>query len=173
MYLTDIMRYVIPAAAVVAAIIAGLFALIGNLGDRSNAKLAAEISRKNAELNASLEAAKQLATNRQEWINGLREDMSYFMALATEKDNKNFDRLKVIQTRLRIELRLNPKDIDYERLRSSMAAVVKSTRDLPEDDNGMGAYIEVCQKILKREWDVLKGELQSIGQTNSETDSLW
>jgi hypothetical protein len=164
----DIMRNVVPAAGIVAAIIAGLFALIGHLGDRSNAKLAAEISRKNAELNAALEAAKQLASNRQEWINGLREDMSSFMALATERDHETFDRSKVIQTGLRIELRMNPEDRDYQILRSSMSAVVKSTDGMTEKDDGMGTYIETCQKILKREWDVLKGELKSIGRVSSE-----
>lgn len=128
---------------------------------RGNAKLAADIARQNAELAARLESRKQIAFNRQNWINALREDMALYFALTLENDRKVRKYEKIFEVGTKIELRMNPNDPDYQALRSAMFHCAQS-------DIGEGAerekFIKLSQSILKREWDVLKFELKNLGE---------
>ncbi len=162
-------------SAFVAAVVAAVVALIGHLISRQNARLAGEIARENARLSASLEAAKKLADSRQNWIDELRQDMSEFVSLAVIrkrsrdtgspiKDN-DFERLMMVSSR--ISMRMNPLDADYEALEKSMANCM-----LPSDASASGehsrAFVVISQRILKREWDVLKTALLKLNKTSVE-----
>ena len=162
-------------SAFVAAVVAAFVALIGHLISRQNARLAGEIARENARLSASLEAAKKLADSRQNWIDELRQDMSEFVSLAVIrkrsrdtgspiKDN-DFERLMMVSSR--ISMRMNPLDADYEALEKSMANCM-----LPSDASASGehsrAFVVISQRILKREWDVLKLALLKLNKTSVE-----
>lgn len=56
---------------------------------------------------------------------------------------------------------MNPQDPDYQELQDCLYAYLQA-----DDDHGKYAanprYVEVCQRILKREWDVLKKEIQLV-----------
>lgn len=156
-------------SAVVAAMVSAIVALVGHAISRKNAQLAAQISSQNAALSAKLEAAKKLADSRQRWIDQMREDMAEFVALAavrqrnfdndTLKNNDVFEKLLMVNAR--INMRMNPKDIDYEKLDQLMGYCI-----FPENANGSGAssraFVSLCQIILKREWDVLKSDLRNL-----------
>ncbi len=145
-----------------------LVAWLGHRVVSSNAKLSADISRRNAHLSARLEATKQLAHNRQVWINALREDMALFYALVTEIDRTGKQLNKSFEVGVRIELRLNPDEKDFTALQEAMHQIVNNRNK--HEDNGQGRenYIAICQSILKREWDVLKKELKAIDQDDCE-----
>lgn len=159
-------------ALLVTAVIGAVIGLIGHWAARSNAKLQARISQEiahqtnrisesNAKLQTHLAANLKLADFRQAWINALRDDMAAFQALGVtpgvaQRSEQDFYRLGT-----RIELRMNPQDPDYQELQDCLYAYLQA-----DDDHGKYAanprYVEVCQRILKREWDVLKKEIQLV-----------
>ena len=53
---------------------------------------------------------------------------------------------------------INPTDIDYGELQQCMYAYLSANNTL-EKFSSNAKYVEVCQRILKREWDVLKHEI--------------
>lgn len=53
---------------------------------------------------------------------------------------------------------MNPADPDFNELQNSMYEFV-GIDDTTEKFLANPKYIEVCQRILKREWEVLKGEV--------------
>ena len=159
-------------AAVVSGLIGGAFLLAKAYIESESAKLqsqillkssklAAEISQKNAELNTSLEAAKQLAENRQNWIDALRQEMSDFLVLCGQTDHSKRDFDGMAKASSMIELRMNPKDDDYRPLQNAMTKCIAVKND-EEFDAGVSEFIKVSQRILKREWDVLKSELNDL-----------
>ena len=60
----------------------------------------------------------------------------------------------------RIELLMNPKDPDYTELNEAMYEFL-GVEDRIEKYLANPRYIEICQRILKREWEVLKTEVQN------------
>jgi transcriptional regulator of heat shock response len=157
------MKVEIVTAIIVAAVglIGTLVAWLGHRVLRSNAELSARISSDNARRTTLLEASKQLAENRQEWINQLRNDMAEYFALTLEDDPKKKDSQLIYKVGMRIELRMNPADRDYEILRTAMHGCME-TVDIEVITEEREKYIRVCQKILKREWEVLKKELGEL-----------
>ena len=167
-------------ALVTAAVIGGVIGLIGHWTARSNARLQSRISKEiadqtncisqsNAKLQTHLAANVKLADFRQAWINGLRDDMAAFQALGVtpgvaQRSEQEFYRLGT-----RIELRMNPQDPDYDELHECLYAFLHA-----DDDHRKYAanprYVEVCQRILKREWDVLKNEVQLVTQESTCSD---
>ena len=130
-------------AAVLVAIISGIFGLCAVLGNWLNASLAARISRKNAELQARLTANVTLAEFRQKWIDSLREDMAKFLALSVMD---------------------NVRDATSESAEELMSSIEGLT--LPSEPQKIGKHVKeytiICQKILKAEWDVLRDEVRSV-----------
>jgi len=61
----------------------------------------------------------------------------------------------------RIELRMNPEDENFLELQDAMYAFLGS-RTVEEKYSANPRYVSVCQKILKKEWDVLKREVGVI-----------
>ncbi|WP_302172790.1 hypothetical protein [uncultured Hydrogenophaga sp.] len=57
----------------------------------------------------------------------------------------------------RIELLMNPKDPDFPRLQELMYELLRA--DSVDCKYSVNAeYVAICQRILKREWDVAKRE---------------
>ena len=156
---TELLLVVGPGVALLATLVTWL----GHRVLRANAELAAKISRDNAVLSVSLESAKQLASNRQIWINSLRDDLASYFSLTLETDHKKIDYQKIYEVGARIELRMNPADPDYQELRTAMHECTEID-DLTKIENGRELYIRVSQRILKREWDVLKSELRALAE---------
>ncbi len=60
----------------------------------------------------------------------------------------------------KIELLMNPADQDYNTLQNCLYEFLKSSEGSTYDKYSINPrYLEVCQRILKREWDRLKEEL--------------
>jgi hypothetical protein len=156
---TELLVVVGPSVALLATFVTWL----GHRVLRANAELAAKISRDNAVLSVALESAKQLASNRQVWIDNLRDDLAVYFSLTLESDYKKIDYQKIYEVGARTELRMNPADPDYQELRTAMSECMEK-KDLTKIKDGRELYISVSQRILKREWDVLKGELRALAE---------
>ena len=101
---------------------------------------------------------------RQAWINDQRNDLAALVGaslrltlddpIVTETDASTF---------ARILMRMNPKDEDYKELKELLE---RHTYGLNQGESLVFEHslIEIGQRILKREWEVLKKELN---QTNS------
>lgn len=167
---TDFDWATLVTSALVAAVISALVAILGQWVARQNAKLGARIARDNAILSADLEVATTLAKSRQEWINVLREDLALFAGLAARRsraialkgalDDDDFERMVALSGRIR--MRLNPADEDFHELFGLMSAC-SLEENASELGVATGKFIEVSQRLLKREWEVLKMELRSLG----------
>lgn len=158
---------VTPAIAV--ALIAGLFALIGHLIGRSNTKLQAEISEKNAKLQTRLAANLKLAEMRQAWINSLRDDMAAFQSIGVTPDASQTKMQEFYRLGTRIELFMNPDDENYPDLQQALYAFLQA-QTTKEKYAANPGYVEVCQKILKSEWDVLKAEITTVADGSDAVD---
>ncbi len=139
---------------------------------RGNAALSAEvareaseqsnrISRDNARLSAKLGANLKLAEMRQAWINRLRADMAEFQAMAVTPDLDFQRETKFYQLMAGIELAINPADEDYEELSRTLYRYIEGA-GIEEKRANDAPYVMVCQRILKREWDVLKAEIRAV-----------
>ncbi len=159
-------------STLIATIVSALVGAFGHWITRGNTKLAAKISSENAKLAARLEAAKKLTDSRQNWIDQLRQDMSEFLALASLKSRKStvgeglsdeqFFRLVSLMTR--IEMRMNPKDKEYSNLHAGMMSCV-ANKEAAELGGSSAQLVDTCQKILKKEWEVLKAKIEDLDIT--------
>lgn len=149
------------ASVVLAAIVAGIIALVGHLITQQGSRLTNHISRENARLATALTANVKLAEMRQAWINSLRNDMAEFQALAVTPRLEFQEKTEFYKLMARIELAMNPEDQDYQELSRSLYAYITNNSFEERRKNDV-PYIKVCQNILKREWDVLKKEVQSV-----------
>ena len=159
-------------AAIAAAFVAGMVALIGHWVSRANtklttdinreaARLAAEQARENARLAAKLQANLKLAEMRQAWINSLRDDMAAFQARGITPGNTPETDIDFYRLGTRIELFMNPADSEFEALSNALYTFLQA-RTIEEKFGANPRYVAVCQRILKREWDVLKAEIRQV-----------
>lgn len=148
-------------ASALAAQISDSNAKLGAEVSRQGSELSNRISRENARLAATLSANIKLAEMRQAWINNLRADMAELQAMAVTP-NKDFQsETKFYQLMARIELSLNPEDEDYGALETALYQYINGTDETERRAND-APYVAVCQRILKREWDVLKAEIKGV-----------
>ncbi len=109
-------------------------------------------------------AAPKHADFRQAWINSLRDEMSTFQSLAVgsaldDKDNEQ----KLAASGTKILLLMNPKDPEYKALLNGLHAVMAGWR--VSRSNFLIKHAEMnalCQRILKREWNVTNREMHAI-----------
>ena len=164
-------------SALLAALVSALVAFVGQWVARQNAKLAARIARENAKLSANLEIATTLSQSRQEWINLLREDMAQFVGFAARRSrvlaaNEVFSGEefgKMIAVSARIRMRMNADDEDFEELLKLMSSCSQE-KDPGELGSKTNGFVQVSQRILKREWEVLKQELNKLNSIAGSND---
>lgn len=112
-----------------------------------------------------------LSSNRQAWINTLRDLLAECMAISgfihiadwsgrkqSEFDEK-MERFALVVSKIR--LMLNPKEQDHKRLDGMLGELMNSMRSLNEKDAFKGAqimkdFVPLTQTILKREWERVK-----------------
>jgi hypothetical protein len=161
-----------PAAVVAAALVAGLVAAIGHWVNRSNAKLQAQFAsqtedasirqaRENAQLQTRLAANLKLAEFRQVWINSLRDDMAHFQSYGVTPNLDQIMEREFYRLGTRIELFMNPGDPDFDELQSALYDFLMA-EEIGEKYAANPRFVAVCQRILKREWDVLKSEVKNV-----------
>lgn len=108
------------------------------------------------------DGAIKIADYRQEWINTLRNEMAEFQSHGVlpnhdPASNRDFYRLGT-----KIELLMNPDDPNYPALQQCIYNfLMVSDGDTIDKYEQNAAFVELCQKILKREWDRLKSDIQN------------
>ena len=169
-------------AIIVAAFFAACVAAIGHWVNRDNAKFQGSIAldssrntniqvRENAKLNARLTSKLKLVEMRQSWINGLRDDLAAFQAIGVTPDVEHANEREFYRLGTRIELFMNPNDIDFPELKRCLYAFLEAESTL-EKYSANPAFVSVCQRILKREWEVLKAEMRAFDENLPETSDL-
>ena len=98
---------------------------------------------------------------RQSWIYDMRDAMAKAQSYGVTPDLNHVGTREFYEYGTKIELFMNPNDEDYQKLQDCLYRFL-SARNQDEKYSANPKYIEICQKILKREWDRLKRELESI-----------
>lgn len=147
--------------ALAAATIVAATALYGHRVVLSNAKLQSKLNAATAKLQATLTANVKLAEMRQAWINSLRNDMAAFQSLGTTPGLAPETQPEFFRLGTRIELHMNPDDVEYPELQRCLHAYLGAKTQREKYDANHD-YVAVCQRILKREWDVLKAEVKHV-----------
>ena len=114
--------------------------------------------------NRQLRSAHSLKISemRQAWINNLRDAMSVFQSYGVTPELEHADKREWYEAGTKIELLMNPADPDFGELQQRMYAFL-GAEDTDEKFTANPLYIAVCQRILKREWEVLKSEVNAAG----------
>ncbi|HBZ45136.1 MAG TPA: hypothetical protein DEO85_14010 [Maritimibacter sp.] len=103
----------------------------------------------------------KLSEFRQKWIDELRDDLALYTARTWSSDLQESEAAKTEQilTQARIRMRMNPEDPDYESLIASLQNPVADP-----SKNREALYV-IGQRILKREWDRLKADVNATEKT--------
>ncbi|MBO7705392.1 MAG: hypothetical protein J6S68_07045 [Acinetobacter sp.] len=100
----------------------------------------------------------KLAEFQQAWINDMREDLALYTARTWDNElNEGVESAKErVMAQARILMRMNPSDPDYAFLQQSL----RDPLARPQTDKK--ALYVVGQRILKREWERLKQDLNEV-----------
>jgi len=94
--------------------------------------------------------------------NNLREAMASFQSYGVTPDLDHTGHREFYEHGTKIELLMNPKDPDYDELQGCLYSFLNANT-LAEKFSANPQYVAVCQRILKREWEVLKREIAAAG----------
>ncbi|HEX8532760.1 MAG TPA: hypothetical protein VF662_01175 [Allosphingosinicella sp.] len=161
-------------ATAVAALFAAFVALLVGL-------TTALIARRNAGLQAVINQQMKHAEFRQAWIDTLRQEMATLRALALTSTHSSLAsgtgdgavqsaakaRFDILASATTVRLMMDRKDQDYDRLVDLIEKIEAEsfegadTGEGPRDKD-LHNFIEVCQDILKREWEVTKADMHRL-----------
>jgi len=112
--------------------------------------------------NRQLRSAHSLKISemRQAWINNLRDAMAAFQSYGVTPGLDHHKKREWYEAGTKIELLMNPADPDFEELQQRMYAFFGAT-ELGDKFSTNPQFVAVCQRILKREWEVLKSEVRA------------
>ena len=109
----------------------------------------------------NFEGVMKIAEFRQAWINNLRDEMAEFQSYGVHPEGNPAQERIFYKLGTKIELLMNPNDPDYLELQRQMYEFLSvSNGDTVVKYSHNPQFIELCQKILKREWDRLKSDMQ-------------
>lgn len=139
-------------SAIIAAIITGVAASF----------ITSFFARNNESKRRNLDGILKISEFRQQWINELRNTMAEFQSYGVCPDRNPSKDREFYNLGTKIELLMNPSDPDYSALEKVLYSFLKSAdgnrldkyRNNPE-------YVKICQRILKREWERLKFDLNN------------
>lgn len=104
----------------------------------------------------------RIAEMRQGWINSLRETMATFQSYGVTPSVEQATVREFYESGTHIELFMNPSDPDYNELHDCLYQFL-AAEHIEEKFAVNARYVAVCQRILKREWEVLKRDLKAAG----------
>ncbi len=108
-----------------------------------------------------LEGTLKIAEFRQAWINNLRDVMAEFQSYGVLPGSDPMKEREFYRLGTRIELLMNPKDPDYSALQNQLYAFMRSADgNMLDKFRNNPEYVSLCQKILKREWDRLRRDIE-------------
>lgn len=114
----------------------------------------------------NFEGVMKIAEFRQAWINNLRDEMAEFQSYGVHPESNPAQERIFYKLGTKIELLMNPNDPDYPELQQQMYAFLSvSDGDTVDKYSQNPKFIELCQRILKREWDRLKRDIQSASNS--------
>jgi hypothetical protein len=146
------------------AILAALIAASAALGSAFFAFIAAvinsRVARKNAILSAQIAQRTKRADFRQAWIDELRESLVKAQIGFSNPDGLSKEDA---EHALRALLLVNRNDPDYDRLRDCIRKMTNARKLTREEIDEIGReMIIVSQDLLKREWNVVKTEINKF-----------
>jgi hypothetical protein len=98
---------------------------------------------------------------RQAWINNLRDAMASFISYKETPDTDPSKNREYWEKAAKIDLLMSPDDPDYDELQTCFV----------DSDLEKSTYMSVCQRILKREWEVLKREVARAAREEPDRNS--
>ena len=108
-----------------------------------------------------LEGTLKIADYRQAWIDKLRDAMAEFQSYGVLPGGDPSKEREFYQLGTKIELLMNPKDDDFEALQAQLYSFLNAANDDTVSKYSNNAkFVELCQKILKREWDRLNKDIK-------------
>ncbi|WKL57882.1 hypothetical protein Q1W73_02560 [Asticcacaulis sp. ZE23SCel15] len=107
--------------------------------------------------------ALKIAEMRQAWINNLRDAMSKFQSYGVTPNLNQSSEREFYELGTKIELLMNPSDPDFDDLQNCLYGFLNANV-ISEKYAANPKYVEVCQRILKREWDTLKQEIANASR---------
>lgn len=141
----------IALGTVIGAVLAGGFQWIV-ASRRSKSQL--EIAR----LQLRAGAQKKIAEFRQDWIHRLRDELAEFQSYGVTPNLNQAEKREFFSHGTRVELLMSPKDPDYGELVRCLYEFLEAD-STTKKYSANPAFISVSQRILKREWEVLKREI--------------
>jgi hypothetical protein len=145
-----------PAWAWAIPIIVGLFGLLG-------VAWTVIMTQRNMRRQLQSSHTLKIAEMRQAWINDLRNTMATFQSYGVTPNLDQKTCREFYETGTKIELMMNPTDPDYAELQRCLYRFLDS--DGPREKYSSNPdFIDVGQRILKREWEVLKRDIQGASQ---------
>lgn len=178
-----------PTATVVAAIIAATIALAASIISLLGVIISAGIAKRNGIITARTAQQVKHADFRQNWINKLRDEMATFQAKAFVNVAGAGKSDEVGEAMLKILMLIDRKDPHYEELKGLLYDVMNYGKDrdlrianphggdlptLPENPLTVAhaKFVQVCQDILKDEWEVTKRGLYSLESYFDEAQQI-
>jgi hypothetical protein len=124
------------------------------------AAINARVARNNAILSAQIAQRIKRADFRQAWIDKLRENLS--SAHIGFEDSKGLSKEDATHA-MRALMLVNRNDQDYERLTNCIAKKADKSGMSEDDVSDLNKeFLLVSQDILKREWNVVKNEINKF-----------
>ena len=106
------------------------------------------------------ECSVRIAEFRQQWIADLRNTMAEFQSYGICPNSDPSMIREFYHLGTKIELLMNPNDQDYALLQKALYNFLKSANgDILDKYSNNAEYLNICQRILKREWERLKMDL--------------
>jgi len=145
------------AFAIIVGAISAIGLILGNILTSRASDRAAQSAREAMEHQTKLNAKAKIAEFRQAWINNLRDAMAKVMRQGSGAPAQS----DVIEAMAKIQLLMNKKDGRYPQLTKCLKeyAIAMKSGDQRYDSSEL---LELCQDILKNEWEVLKEELLEL-----------
>jgi hypothetical protein len=145
------------AFAVIVGAISAIGLIWGSILTSRASDRAAISAREAMEHQTKLNAKAKIAEFRQAWINNLRDAMVKLTALGLEQHAGG----EVIEAAAKIQLLMNKKDSRYPQLIKCMKDFAVAMKGRDQQCSPL-QFVELCQDILKNEWEVLKKELLEL-----------
>lgn len=111
-----------------------------------------------------MQSALKLAEFKQAWINSLRDTMAQFQSLGVTPGLEHLKRPEFFQTGTKIQLLMNCDDPEYAVLDECLYNFLMADTEQEKYRSNPG-YIEVCQRILKREEERLRNDLETVARS--------
>lgn len=138
-----------------------LAALTLALGAFFGALISKRATGHSTEAQTNLQVSVKIAEFRQQWINTLRDCMAEFQAICMMASVDRTASADFYRLGAKIELLMNRADPEYKRLHELLYRLFAAS-EVSEEHGCNAEFINICQDILKREWEKTKNDLTAI-----------